>query len=526
MSSVLIGPKPYQVPTNADLGSMAYQNKEAVQIDYLSLGDTGISQSPLIGMTNQLVNVNTVLRFENKPTTIESVRAVSLYGLTKYSPGLNSAAVVSGGYLDTVYPATIDNGDANSYTLTTLNGFSATSTNMAAGKIGTVQGVTGGATNWYTTNAVVNNITTAAGGQFSYTNNGYGTTAYAMGANINGNISSLNSALQPAIWLVGARIACTNNSGNGAAVANVPIGVGAHIYTTLAGTNASTIVDGFGIAISQAQGTAGTYGQPLTPVGGTAVGPAVQGTSVGTVTNAYGIYVGKVYGQTKQYGLYLDTLSGPGATKYTIYSADTAAPAQINGPVIIGTATASSAIALEVSSGFTVIGNNNLPSMPTGRTGGGCAFSWNYNAGNGETNIYNLYYSGSAGALSFVFSNMLTTTTKQDILKLYKDGNVKVEGDLNAKSYSSSRTGISTASYTVLSTDYMLYNTVATTLTLPSAGKILIIKNVGAFSCVSASANVIPQAGGTAVVNILAATSGKWAMIQSNGTNWEIMMSN
>jgi hypothetical protein len=107
---------------------------------------------------------------------------------------------------------------------------------------------------------------------------------------------------------------------------------------------------------------------------------------------------------------------------------------------------------------------------------------------------------------------------------------VQITGTLWAQNFATNRTGVAAATYTVLASDSVMYASVNTTLTLPAAaganGRMLIIKNVGAFSVVSASANVIPQIGGVAVTAILPATAGKWAMIQSNGSNWEIMMSN
>jgi hypothetical protein len=69
------------------------------------------------------------------------------------------------------------------------------------------------------------------------------------------------------------------------------------------------------------------------------------------------------------------------------------------------------------------------------------------------------------------------------------------------------------------------------TLTLQSAsnypGRILIVKSVytNPMAINSASANVVPLAGGSAGTTI---TNGvaKWAMLQSNGTNWEIIAAN
>ena len=68
------------------------------------------------------------------------------------------------------------------------------------------------------------------------------------------------------------------------------------------------------------------------------------------------------------------------------------------------------------------------------------------------------------------------------------------------------------------------------TVTLPSAstfsGRWIYIKTIAAFTVVSASSNVLPITSAAAGTAILAATAGKWAALQSNGTNWVIMMAN
>ncbi len=66
------------------------------------------------------------------------------------------------------------------------------------------------------------------------------------------------------------------------------------------------------------------------------------------------------------------------------------------------------------------------------------------------------------------------------------------------------------------------------TVTLPTAaapniGREIMIKTIAAFTVVSASANVVPIAGGAAGTAILAATPGVWATLVSDGTNWVIM---
>lgn len=87
--------------------------------------------------------------------------------------------------------------------------------------------------------------------------------------------------------------------------------------------------------------------------------------------------------------------------------------------------------------------------------------------------------------------------------------------------------------YSVVSTDYSIIanNSTATlTLTLLSAalypGQILNIKTTQNQTVVSASSNVVPLIGGAAGTAILSATAGKWAQLQSDGSNWIILAGN
>lgn len=100
--------------------------------------------------------------------------------------------------------------------------------------------------------------------------------------------------------------------------------------------------------------------------------------------------------------------------------------------------------------------------------------------------------------------------------------------------YPATKAPVSTtaSAYTVALTDAsILFVTTAThTLTLPAAasfpGRQLSLKNLAAFAINSASSNVVPLASVSAGTAILAATAGKWATLQSDGTNWQIMAGN
>ena len=57
-------------------------------------------------------------------------------------------------------------------------------------------------------------------------------------------------------------------------------------------------------------------------------------------------------------------------------------------------------------------------------------------------------------------------------------------------------------------------------------GRLITICNVGAFAVTNFNSDVLPLGSATAGTAILAATSGKFAQLQSNGTNWVTLMAN
>jgi hypothetical protein len=91
---------------------------------------------------------------------------------------------------------------------------------------------------------------------------------------------------------------------------------------------------------------------------------------------------------------------------------------------------------------------------------------------------------------------------------------------------------VTAAAYTVVATDssLILSPTGVLTLTLPSpaanAGRSLRLKLTTAHTVISASANVVPLNGAAASTAILAATPGKYSLLQSDGTSWQIMAAN
>lgn len=93
-------------------------------------------------------------------------------------------------------------------------------------------------------------------------------------------------------------------------------------------------------------------------------------------------------------------------------------------------------------------------------------------------------------------------------------------------------TVITTATYSVLPDDFYIYENFAgaVTITLPAAvtskGRELVIRSITAQPVTSASANVVPLNGGAAGTAILAPVAGKWALLVSDGTVYQIMEGN
>jgi hypothetical protein len=77
--------------------------------------------------------------------------------------------------------------------------------------------------------------------------------------------------------------------------------------------------------------------------------------------------------------------------------------------------------------------------------------------------------------------------------------------------------------------DYIINNKAgsACVVTLPApasyTGRVVVMKTVQAFAINSASANVVPIAGGAAGTAIVSGTAGNWAELVSDGSNWVIM---
>jgi len=125
-------------------------------------------------------------------------------------------------------------------------------------------------------------------------------------------------------------------------------------------------------------------------------------------------------------------------------------------------------------------------------------------------------------AASFQGGLMVGTTTD------YGVSNVNIAGSIATKA----PVTLTGTSGTVSATDSsVIFNASGTfTATLPAAasysGRWLNVKSIAAQTVNSASSNVVPLAGGAAGTALLASGAGKWAQLQSDGTNWVTMSGN
>ena len=290
--------------------------------------------------------------------------------------------------------------------------------------------------------------------------------------------------------------------------------------------------------------------------------------AAGSGTNAYGFNTSSAKtGATNNYGFY--SAIATAANRYNFYAAGTA-PSVFIGDVGVGTTPAS---------GYTITSGKNLTGTTTAggmivSTGvqssvtstaygfrssiGTAASSFTLNtlahffasetalgAGSTVTNQYgyradsgltiatnNYGFYGNIAAASGAWNFYAAGTANNAYTGNSSFGQVVAPiAAVDTTSFATNIVTNTAATYTVLTTDTTIIQTTAgSTYTLPAAasftGRILNLVTQFAGAVISDASNVVPIAGGAAGTAILAATAGKCATLQSNGTNWIIISAN
>jgi hypothetical protein len=154
--------------------------------------------------------------------------------------------------------------------------------------------------------------------------------------------------------------------------------------------------------------------------------------------------------------------------------------------------------------------------------GGGCAMDFNNNG----SRYLLLTNNGADSLVSATTGKLILKSGNADALTLDGSQTAKFQAGILFSNYNA-QTG---ATYTIVATDtaVSLNHSGGTVITLGTAtnGRTLMLRTISADAVTSASSNVVPLAGGAAGTAILAATAGKWAVLQGDGTNWQVIAGN
>ena len=167
---------------------------------------------------------------------------------------------------------------------------------------------------------------------------------------------------------------------------------------------------------------------------------------------------------------------------------------------------------IKTVNGTTLLGSGDLGTISVGYGGTGLATT--------PTNGQLLIGNGTNYTLATISAGTgITVTNGSGSISIAQSGTISTSAPVTV-----------TSNYSVVSTDSWIINNKtgsSLTLTLPTAstntGRALNIQTYQAQTVISASSNVVPQAGGSAGTAILSASAGDWACLVSNGTNWVMM---
>ena len=327
------------------------------------------------------------------------------------------------------------------------------------------------------------------------------------------------------------RVSSTGNVGIGTSSPTASINVGDSTLSTGVAVPqvliSSDVAAGHSITVRKCSNT-GTPNISQLKARGTAAAPTIVSSGDGVGSNTWWAYDGTQYRNLAAIAVNVDGTPGvadmPGRFVFSTSPDGAAAPVErmrIDNAGNVGIGTSTPAGRFDVSGG--PIWNTNI-STP------GIALRVTDSSSNGANIL-----SDSSGNITFTTRVSAANTERMRITGAGTVGigtstnlsTLTVNGSFASKSPST----VNAATYTVAATDGSLrFTTTNCTVTLPAAvsfpGRILYLNTITANSVTSAASDVIPLGSNTAGTVILVATAGKFAMLQSDGTNWITMLAN
>ena len=277
-------------------------------------------------------------------------------------------------------------------------------------------------------------------------------------------------------------------------------------------------------AVTAAKGAYGFRSDIDTATGG---GTAWQSYMAGTAPSYFGGSVG--IGSTSLTGYsFRNRKSITGATTYYVNAVEATVAADVTSTVYgyyMEIGTAASAFTLSTCIAYTAAqGTVGATSTLTNQTG----FQVPSNFTSGTNNFA---FVGAIAAGSNRWNLYMSGTAQNALAGLTRFGGVTVPVNTVDITGSLGRGApvTKTTDFTLAATEnWVISNRAATnTVTLPAAsswtGREVMFKTIQAQTLVSASSNVVPQAGGAAGTAILAGTAGNWCTLVSDSTNWVVM---
>ena len=150
----------------------------------------------------------------------------------------------------------------------------------------------------------------------------------------------------------------------------------------------------------------------------------------------------------------------------------------------------------------------------------------NYTVGRGAMDFINSH-GGLAGGYYFYTVASDPAATPTLLAEISNNGIFTCNGLINKS------VPVTGTAYTLAATDSTLVLTPTGTFTLTlgtatagNTGRIVSLKSTAAFAVNSNANNIVQLTGGASTNAIFPATAGKWCVLQSDGTNWQIMQAN